>query len=416
MKVRPILVNSAVLLISCVIGLVLCEVGVRFALTASDYLTVEMVSDEVLGAVPSRHTRAGGYDSWGFRNRHVPDSSDVVAIGDSHTYGNTARMEDAWPAVLERLSGRSVYNMGLGGYGPNQYFHLLQTKAIKLKPQTIVVGLYMGDDFENAFLITYGLDHWAYLRTLPKEKVNFDIWEAPTAPTWQKKIRIWLSRHSVIYQLVFHGPLLGRFQGETQIKYAPQFSDRATALIIPEKNILEAFLPTGILRRLDQESESVREGMRITFKLLAEMNEISRQNNAQFVVAVIPTKEMVFAEYLEHNSQLPLSDVVDKVISNERSAREKTFEFLKHSQIAYVDTLPALRRSLSQELYARTASDIHPNRNGYRIIGEAVFEGLKRNNWYCQPDHNRWQHPESGHAASAASEAVQATEPGCATF
>jgi hypothetical protein len=95
MKVRPILVNSAVLLISCVIGLVLCEVGVRFALTASDYLTVEMVSDEVLGAVPSRHTRAGGYDYWGFRNRHVPDSSDVVAIGDSHTYGNTARMEDA---------------------------------------------------------------------------------------------------------------------------------------------------------------------------------------------------------------------------------------------------------------------------------------------------------------------------------
>ena len=66
---------------------------------------------------------------------------------------------------------------------------------------------------------------------------------------------------------------------------AHQFSDRATALIIPEKNILEAFLPTGIVRRLDQESENVREGMRITFKLLAEMNEISRQNNAQFVVA-----------------------------------------------------------------------------------------------------------------------------------
>ena len=378
MKIGPILANSAVLFVSCVIGLLLCEVGARFALTASDYLSVEMVRDEVLGAVPSTHTRAGGFDSWGFRNRHVPDSSDIVAIGDSHTYGNTARMEDAWPSVLERLSGRPVYNMGLGGYGPNQYFHLLQTRAIKLKPRTIVVGLYMGDDFENAFLITYGLDHWAHLRALPKEKVNFDIWEAPPAPTWHKKIRVWLSRHSVMYQLVFHGPLLGQFQGEIQIKHAHQFSDRATALIIPEKKIQEAFLPTGILRRLDQESESVREGMRITFKLLAEMNEISRQNNAQFVVAIIPTKEMVFAGYLERNSQLPLSDVIDKLLSNERLAREKTFQFLKHSHIAYVDTLPALRRSLSQELYARTASDMHPNRNGYRVIGEAVFEELKR--------------------------------------
>jgi lysophospholipase L1-like esterase len=84
------------------------------------------------------------------------------------------------------------------------------------------------------------------------------------------------------------------------------------------------------------------------------------------------------------------------VISNERSAREKTFEFLKHSQIAYVDTLPALRRSLSQELYARTASDIHPNRNGYRVIGEALFEALKRNNWYCQPDHNIMATPGVG--------------------
>jgi hypothetical protein len=270
--------------------------------------------------------------------------------------------------------------MGLGGYGPNQYFHLLQTRAMKLKPRTIVVGLYMGDDFENAFLITYGLDHWAYLRALPKEKVNVDIWEAPLAPTWHKKIRVWLSRHSVMYQIVFHGPLLGRLQGETQIKYAHQMSERAAALIIPEEGIMEAFLPTGILRRLDQESESVREGMRITFELLAEMNEISRKNNAQFIVAVIPTKEMVFAEYLKHNSQLPLSDVIDKVISNERLAREKTFEFLKRSQIAYVDTLPALRRSLSRELYARTASDMHPNRNGYRVIGEAVFEELKGNN------------------------------------
>src|SRR5215831_20557063 len=211
MKVRPILVNSAVLFISCVIGLLLCEVGARFALTASDYLSVEMVRDEVLGAVPSTNTRAGGFDSWGFRNGHVSDSSDIVAIGDSHTYGNTARMEHAWPSVLERLSGRPVYNMGLGGYGPNQYFHLLQTKAIKLKPRTIVVGLYMGDDFENAFLITYGLDHWAYLRSMQAGQVDFDIWQAPPAPTSSKRMRLWLSRHSVLYQLVVHGPLTGRF-------------------------------------------------------------------------------------------------------------------------------------------------------------------------------------------------------------
>jgi hypothetical protein len=124
--------------------------------------------------------------------------------------------------------------------------------------------------------------------------------------------------------------------------------------------------------------------MRITFQLLAEMNEFSRQNQAQFIVVIIPTKEMVFAEYLEHNSNLPLSDVLDRLLYNERLARERTFEFLTNSHISYVDTLPALRGSLSQELYARTATDMHPSRNGYRKIGEAVFEALKQTNGVLQ--------------------------------
>ena len=82
MKIRTIVANLVALAISSTIGLLLCEVGARFALNPSDYLSVEMVKDKVLGAVPSTDTRAGGFDAWGFRNRFVPDASDIVAIGD----------------------------------------------------------------------------------------------------------------------------------------------------------------------------------------------------------------------------------------------------------------------------------------------------------------------------------------------
>ena len=379
MKFRSILTNITVVALSGAVGLLLCEFALRMMLNPSDYLSVEMVRDDVLGAVPSARTTGSGFDRLGFRNRDVPETSDIVVIGDSHTYGNTATMEDSWPYVLGRLSGRQVYNMGMGGYGPNQYFHLFATRALELRPRTIIVGLYMGDDFENAFLITYGLEYWAHLRTLPVEKVDFDIWkDTASTPSWHKQIRVWLSRHSVTYQLVIHGPLLGRFQGEVQIKNVQTLSDSATSLTVPERNILEAFLPNGILRNLDQENESIREGMRITFKLLADMNEISRQNHVQFLVAVIPTKEMVFADYLEHNSNVPLTGVLDKLLANEGLARERTFKFLSDSKIPYVDTLPALKRSREHELYARTAADMHPNRNGYRVIAEAVFEALNQ--------------------------------------
>jgi hypothetical protein len=377
MILKKVCANLAVLTVSVGIGLMLCEAAARVVLNPADYLSVEMVEDKALGRVPSAVSKAHGFDEWGFRNRKVPESTDILAIGDSHTYGNTATMEDSWPYVAGRLTGRSVYNMALGGYGPNQYFYLFETKALKLKPRTIICGFYTGDDFENAFLITYGLDHWAYLRELPADKVNFDIWEEPPAPSWHKKIRLWLSRHSVVYQIAFHASFLGHFQGNVQIRNAHQIDPAATALFVPEKHIEEAFLPKGILRRLDQNSESVREGMRITFKLFGQMNEVCRQHHIAFVVVVIPTKETVFSKYVEHNPKLPLGDVLDGVVANERVARTKIFQFLTDAGITYVDPLPVLQKSVEHELYARSIGDMHPNKNGYRVIGEAVAESLK---------------------------------------
>lgn len=370
------LANIALLLGSSVFALLLCELGCRLLLNPADYLSQDPVSDKILGAVLAVH--GSGYDSWGFRNQKVPSSVDIVATGDSHTYGNGAKMDDSWPYVLGRLTGRSVYNMALGGYGPNQYCYLLKTKALVLKPQLIVCGLYMGDDFENAYKITYGLDYWSYLREHPATKVDVDIWKHPADPSWHKGIREWLSRHSIVYRLVFHGPLLGRLKGDVQIQNASRVDDSATTLIVKDKNICEAFLPKKLLGKIDQTSPAIQEGMRITFKLLDEMNRTCRSNNIGFVVAVIPTKEAVFADYLEHNSALPLNDVMDKLIANERIARSKLFAFLNESGIRYVDTLPSLKQSVEHELYTRTSLDMHPNKNGYKVIAETVAKKVGR--------------------------------------
>ena len=377
---KKLLINFSVLLLSTAVALLIAEFGARVFLNASDFLSLEVVNDDILGAVPSPSAMAG-FDKWGFRNRRVPESADIVAVGDSHTYGNTARMIESWPYVLGKLTGRQVYNMGLGGYGPNQYFYLSKTKALSLRPRMIIWGLYMGDDFEGAFSLTYGLDHWAYLRKLPPQKVDPDVWEVPPADTRGKRIRVWMSRHSVLYQLIFHSGFGGHLTGEVQIKNAAQlYPGIATSLIVPEKNIAEAFRPKGMLTRLDQENPDIREGMRITFELLKEMNEICQQNHIEFVVTVIPTKEMVFSDYLENNSKIPLDDVINKLLVNERYARQQTFQVLRDSHIAYVDPLPELKKDVSEGLYARSAGDMHPNKNGYRVIAEAIAATLKQEN------------------------------------
>jgi hypothetical protein len=377
---KKFIINLSVLVVSVGIALVLAEFVSRLVLNPSDFLKLEVVADSVLGGVPSPSAMTG-FDRWGFRNHEVPESADIVAVGDSHTYGNTARMVDSWPYVVGRLTGKRVYNMALGGYGPNQYFYLSKTKAFTLKPKMIIWGLYMGDDFENAFSITYGLDYWSYLRQLPPQKVDANIWEqdSPGPPSWYKKMRVWLSRHSLVYQLVFHTGLGGRLKGDVQIRNAVQlYPGTDTSLIIPEKNIAEAFRPKAVLFGLNQDDPRVREGMRITFELMKQMNDLCQQNHVQFVVVVIPIKEMVFSDYLEHNSNLALNDVMDKLLVDARSAQAQTFKFMTDTNIPYVDPLPALKRSVSQGLYAASAGDMHPNKNGYRVIGEAVAAYLKQ--------------------------------------
>ena len=165
MKPRKAVLNILLVGMSAAFGLLLCEAGSRLLLDPADYLAVELVEDQILGkALPSG---ARGYDEWGFRNRRVPSAADIVAIGDSHTFGNTAKRDESWPYVLGLLTGKNVYNLAMGGYGPNQYYHLFNTRALRLRPQVIICGLYMGDDFDNAFRITYGLPYWSFLRTLP---------------------------------------------------------------------------------------------------------------------------------------------------------------------------------------------------------------------------------------------------------
>jgi hypothetical protein len=385
MKLKNILINLIVFGISVAVALVLAELGARFVLNPADFLRLEVVHDDILGAVPSPSALAA-FDRWGFRNPKVPETADIVAVGDSHTYGNTARMVDSWPYVLSRLSGRQVYNMGLGGYGPNQYFYLSKTKALTLKPKMIIWGLYMGDDFENAFSLTYGLDYWKDLRILPPQKVEANIWEGPPTDTGSRKVRVWLSRHCVIYQLAFHAGFGGRVKGDIQIRNAAElYPGYATSINIPEKHILEAFRPKAVLFGLDQDNLNVREGMRITFELLKQMDEICQQNHIQLVVVVIPTKEMVFSEYLEHNSKVPMDDVIDKLLVSERSARAQTFQAMADDKIPYVDPLPALKKSVGEGLYTSSAGDMHPNRNGYRVIGEAVADYLKHADTGKQP-------------------------------
>jgi hypothetical protein len=371
MSARRVLGNAAALLLSLMAGAVLCEAGARLVLNPADYLSVTTLRDPILGMTiaPS----SPGFDDWGFRNPAVPETVDIVTLGDSHTFGNTARMDEAWPSVVQRQTGLTVYNMGLGGYGPNQYYQVLTTRGLTLRPKIVVCGLYMGDDFENAFSLTYGFDHWSSLRTSRWDKVDGDIWGDAEAPGTFKSLRNWLSRNSMVYRLVVHGPALNALKGRLQTRLADATADPSVSTFeSSDGTVREAFRPIRVAAGLDQSRAEVGEGMRLTFHFLREMNLACRKSGCTFAVVIIPTKETVFAQYLQSAPQLNLKDRLDAVISNEEIATSALEDVLKEAGIPYVKALPALRQNIGQKLYYPGPADMHPGPNGYRVIGETV--------------------------------------------
>jgi len=78
--------NIALLLASSEFALPLFELIARLILNPVDYLSPVLVRDEILGIrLPCK---SGDHDNWGFRNAKVRETAEIVALGDSHTYGN----------------------------------------------------------------------------------------------------------------------------------------------------------------------------------------------------------------------------------------------------------------------------------------------------------------------------------------
>lgn len=81
------------------------------------------LDDPIMGARPN--PRYSDHDTSGWRNAEALGQIDIIALGDSQTYGMGADRDHAWPQQLSVDLGRSVYQIAFGGYNPTTFVRLL---------------------------------------------------------------------------------------------------------------------------------------------------------------------------------------------------------------------------------------------------------------------------------------------------
>ncbi|MBF0188772.1 MAG: hypothetical protein HQL50_12685 [Magnetococcales bacterium] len=380
---RRLLLSLLTMLIGLSVGLLLVEGGARLVLDPVDYLKPVLSRHEVLGhAIESGSAH---HDRWGFRNSEVPDTVQIVAIGDSNTYGVAATSRNAWPAALARITGKSVYNMGLGGYGPVQYAHLLETKALTLNPEQVIVGLTFGNDFLDGYWMVYGNPHWAHLKQSDHQPATAianpaDSFGPERNPShnwlgWKEwLLNGWPSQKSVAFRALLYSPLGQIMRVASGRNSAQQTAHDAEHVPFSDQTLGVRTLLTPHLRMqaLNPEDPGIQEGVRIALERLQAMAKLCRKRGVGFTVLLFPTKELVVADALSRHAELAHHPTLQRLLAGETRLRARVVATLSAAGIPYVDPLPKLRNALEKGPIYPADHDGHPNAGGYRVIAESV--------------------------------------------
>jgi hypothetical protein len=351
--------RSSILLLfgSCVIGLVLGEIMLRmFTVFPIHHPRANRQPHAVLGHVMD--PALAEIDAAGFRNTEAGVHSDIVAIGDSHTYGFNVSSASSWPHLVSRRTGLSVYNFGIGAYGILHYKYVFDL-ALARHPKTVILGLYIPNDLAE-ICRTALLDYWQPHLTehhfsnqicpVPKDGDNRVI---RIVGDVLRNVAITSAVHFLLTDSwgIIGGPSL-------EVAYG---SHRTT-------------ISVDLVRRyrigMDLASPVVEQTYRIARLVLAEMIERSREQNVDFTVLIIPSKQNVLAHLIDKDD--PFYDLITESVALERGLATRFDKFLTGHGVRVAHVLPCLIEHLDLPLFPES-SDGHPIESGYDCYAAAAI-------------------------------------------
>jgi lysophospholipase L1-like esterase len=348
--------------------------------------------DAVLGG--KGNPKRPDHDVAGYRNTDQPDSAGIVVLGDSHTYGVAVSRDEAWPHVLEASLGQRVYNMAYPGYSPAQ--SLLQLKqALSFKPHHIVVSVYFGNDFIEAF----NTSQWnsaisnlappdllresrikeaeSPLHILGNELYMADE-SANDVPGYATRLRSLLSSHSRLYGLMraaknFARPPtpstdFGATDFDTVIRLLPPAKLRYW-MITDQPNWRAILTTRSHAFGMNDRDVRVRLGVEIVKRALKSIAEQTRAEGVELLVVLLPTKDTVFWPHTNLKES-----VLSELVATEARLKEELIGDLNSQRIDVVNATEPLRKAPRQP-YFETA-DSHPNALGHRVIADVVAARL----------------------------------------
>lgn len=308
-------------------------------------------------------------DAHGFRNSPPENPTyDIVALGDSFTRGSG--VADAWPQKLADYSGRDVFNLGDVGLGPQDELKILQQYGLNKHPQWVILAYFEGNDLYDAA---------SYEQATPFLLFRFGRY------ILDQSVKAWHDRTSDV-------------AGAT----APSKYRYPIMITINNKDIETTFFSYYISwLSLDGEAIEASKNYGLVGATILKMRELSEENNAQFLMVYVPSKEHIYLPYVtDHDTQVSVFSDVPTIeldstgflqFASEKATPELTHkhmddqaellaDFAAENEIRFLDLTPVFQQEASNGVALYYPYDTHWNQVGHDLAAETISKYIEKLN------------------------------------
>ncbi len=363
-KSKALIINLILLFVVCLVFLTILEIVLRVTEEESKTNELLIFDNETLYLMRPNleyHLIEGELDynvktnNDGFRDidfeNYLYKNEIILNLGDSMTYGKGVEVEETFSNLIEDQTEYSVLNLGVSGFATFQEYYIGERYAKEYKPDIIILNVFYGNDLaENLGIINRTLqktEDSVQGRAATKDRHSYTTFE---------KVKTFFRETLGLKSYLF---LAQRYDNTMRnFNFKPPIRVNSFTLKIFDKT--------------KEDDTELSEAYEKTFINIDKINDLAKENNAEFIVVLMPPRFQVRdSEWEDTINQYTIGD--ENFI---RDLPNQIFkEYFKEKEINYVDLLPSFMEVSDGTYYYNY--DGHWTSKGHELATEQILTKIK---------------------------------------
>ncbi len=301
-----------------------------------------------------------------------------IAVGDSFTYCFSLSPEQSWPYKLGNLNNKinnKVYNLGIKGQGPYQYYYILK-KYINKNTKYVFIGWYEGNDLRD--IIKYLNSNYKKDSKKFKDLINK---KSKNKNNLRKSITSHLRNNYYIINLVYavgvgeiYKKIFGFDTNEeriTNLQYSYKNQNREVKFNIENSDTDEVFHANLVAQMEDSENFLYEK----YYFPLYKISQLAKSHKTKTYLVYIPSAYNAFGKNIIFEEK----DHTQKLIDFSTLQRKTLKKISDELNFLFVDTSQDIINfnNLNPEILTHFPANVHLTENGHDVISKSILNNLE---------------------------------------